>query len=95
MRENVGASTGSSVTSAGPNGGTWTGWAWPFHASSCRKSRWQRLEKVRKHFTSALFKLDGVKQVVGVDGEFWSPRKVLRRALWHERDHTEHIRKLL
>jgi hypothetical protein len=54
-----------------------------------------RLEKVRKHFTSALFKLDGVKQVIGVDGEFWSPRKLLRRALWHERDHTEHIRKLL
>jgi len=53
-----------------------------------------RLEKVRKHFASALFKLDGVKQVIGVDGEFWSPRKLLRRALWHERDHTEHIRKL-
>jgi hypothetical protein len=53
-----------------------------------------RLEKVRKQFNSALFKLDGVKQVVAVDGEFWSPRKLLRRALWHERDHTEHIRKL-
>ncbi len=53
-----------------------------------------RLEKVRKHFASALFRLEGVKQVIGVDGEFWSPRKVLRRALWHERDHTEHIRKL-
>lgn len=26
---------------------------------------------------------------------FWSPRKLLRRALWHERDHTEHIRKVL
>jgi hypothetical protein len=54
----------------------------------------ERLEKVRKHFTSELFKLDGVKRVVGLDGEFWSPRKILRRALWHERDHTEHIRKL-
>ena len=39
--------------------------------------------------------MDGVKQVIGVDGEFWSPRKVLRRALWHERDHMEHIKKLL
>jgi hypothetical protein len=55
----------------------------------------QRLEKVRKLFASALFKLDGVGQVLGVEGEFWSPRKLLRRALWHERDHTEHIRKLL
>jgi hypothetical protein len=54
-----------------------------------------RLEKVRKQFNSALFQLDGVKQVLGVDGEFWSPRKLLRRALWHERDHTDHIRKLL
>jgi hypothetical protein len=32
---------------------------------------------------------------MGTDGEFWSPRKLLRRAVWHERDHTEHIRKLL
>ncbi len=54
-----------------------------------------RLDKVRRHFNSALFKLDGVKQVVGVDGEFWSPRKALRRALWHERDHVDHIRKLI
>jgi hypothetical protein len=36
-----------------------------------------------------------VKQVVGTDGEIWSPRKVLRRALWHERDHVEHIKKLI
>jgi uncharacterized damage-inducible protein DinB len=54
-----------------------------------------RLEKVRKHFSTLLYKLDGVKQVVGVDGEFWSPRKLLRRALWHERDHVDHITKLL
>jgi hypothetical protein len=53
-----------------------------------------RLEKVRKHFNASLVKLDGVKQVVGVDGEFWSPRKVLRRALWHERDHISHIDRL-
>jgi len=53
-----------------------------------------RLEKVRRQLNSALFRLDGVKQVVGVEGEFWSPRKLLRRGLWHERDHTEHIKKL-
>ena len=53
-----------------------------------------RLEKVRKHLASTLLNLEGVKQVIGVEGEFWSPRKLLRRALWHERDHTEHIRKL-
>lgn len=54
-----------------------------------------KLAKVRRHFNAALFKMDGLNQVVGVDGEFWSPRKVLRRALWHERDHVDHIRKLV
>jgi hypothetical protein len=55
----------------------------------------ERLEKVRAFFVETLPKLEGVKQAVGVDGEFWSPRKILRRALWHEKDHTGHIRKLL
>ena len=55
----------------------------------------ERLTVVRDHFTSTLPKLEGVDRVVGREGEIWSPRKVLRRALWHERDHTEHIRKLL
>ena len=49
---------------------------------------------MRAHFRSILPRLDGVNKIVGVKGEFWSPRKMLRRALWHERDHTEHIRKL-
>jgi hypothetical protein len=55
----------------------------------------ERLEKVRNHLIQALPGLAGMKQVVGVDGEFWSPRKLLRRSAWHERDHTWHIQKLL
>lgn len=55
----------------------------------------ERIKKVRKQLNLVLPKLEGVKRVVGVDGEFWSPRKILRRTLWHERDHTEHIKKLL
>ena len=55
----------------------------------------QRLEKVRTHLFQVLPTLEGSKQVVGVDGEFWSPRKLLRRAAWHELDHIAHIRKLL
>jgi hypothetical protein len=55
----------------------------------------ERIKRVRKQLGLVLPKLEGVKRVVGVDGEFWSPRKILRRALWHERDHTEHIKKLL
>ena len=54
-----------------------------------------RIEMVRKQLLAALPKLVDVKKVVGADGEFWSPRKVLRRALWHERDHIEHIGKLI
>jgi hypothetical protein len=55
----------------------------------------ERLEAVRSNFNYVLPKLEGLHIVAGLDGEFWSPRKSLRRALWHERDHTEHIRKLL
>jgi DinB superfamily len=54
-----------------------------------------RLLKVRERLLEVLPNLAGKKQVVGVAGEFWSPRKLLRRAVWHEYDHTDHIRKLL
>ncbi len=55
----------------------------------------ERLSVVRDHFIALLPKLQSQDKVIGREGELWSPRKVLRRALWHERDHTEHIRKLL
>lgn len=54
----------------------------------------ERLDAVRAHLVGILPGLEGSTQVVGIDGEVWSPRKVLRRALWHERDHTQHILKL-
>ena len=55
----------------------------------------ERLDKVRTHMVDILPSLAGSKLVLGIEGEFWSPRKLLRRAAWHERDHTFHIRKLL
>jgi hypothetical protein len=55
----------------------------------------EKLEKVRASLVTTLPKLEAVKKVLGVDGEFWSPRKILRRALWHERDHIDHIRRLI
>ncbi len=55
----------------------------------------ERLQKVREHLVELLPGLAEVKQVVGVSGEIWSPRKLLRRAVWHEYDHTAHIEKLL
>ncbi len=54
----------------------------------------ERLGSVRARLLEVLPALVGFQQVVGVDGEFWSPRKLLRRAIWHERDHTFHIHKL-
>jgi hypothetical protein len=55
----------------------------------------QRLEKVRSNLVEVLPGLVGSTQVIGISGEFWSPRKLLRRAVWHEYDHIIHIKKLL
>ncbi|MEX0787232.1 MAG: type II toxin-antitoxin system HicB family antitoxin [Anaerolineales bacterium] len=54
----------------------------------------QRLQRVREHFLSQLKALAGRTGVVTLSGETWAARKVLRRAIWHERDHTDHIAKL-
>ena len=54
-----------------------------------------RLQMVRARLLEVLPQLSGSRLVMGVDGEFWSPRKLLRRAVWHERDHIWHILSLL
>jgi len=54
-----------------------------------------QLDVVRRRLEETLPTLEGEVKVVGKDGEFWSPRKLLRRAAWHERDHISHIQKLL
>jgi hypothetical protein len=46
---------------------------------------------VRQRLIASLPELVGSTQVVGTGGEFWSPRKVVRRAIWHELDHIRHI----
>jgi hypothetical protein len=66
-----------------------------FPRSEVPDDPFQRLEKVRSNLDKVLPALAGSMQVVGVSGEFWSPRKLLRRAVWHEADHIVHIRKLL
>ena len=71
------------------------GYPFPEREAEIPADPFERLAVVREHFTALLPRLEGVSRVVGLEGEIWSPRKVLRRALWHERDHTEHIRKLL
>ena len=54
----------------------------------------ERLEKIRAQLIRVLPGMAGSNQVIGVDGEIWSPRKLLRRAVWYGRDHTAHIHKL-
>jgi hypothetical protein len=66
-----------------------------FHRSDVPEDPFQRLEKVRTHLESVLPGLVGNIQVIGASGEFWSSRKLLRRAVWHEYDHIAHIKKLL
>jgi hypothetical protein len=64
-------------------------------ASQLPDEEFQRLEKIRANLLNFLPDMAGSKQVLGMEGEFWSPRKLLRRAVWHEYDHIAHIRKLL
>ncbi len=71
------------------------GFPFPEREEEIPADPFERLSVVREHFTALLPRLVGVTKVIGLEGEIWSPRKVLRRALWHERDHTEHIHKLL
>ncbi len=66
-----------------------------FERKSVPEEPFARLEKVRAHLVEILPGLAGSTQVVGMSGEFWSPRKLMRRAVWHEYDHIAHIRKLL
>lgn len=50
-----------------------------------------RLDRARRQLLDVLPQLDGVARTVVKNSETWSPRKMIRRALWHERDHTQHI----
>jgi len=51
----------------------------------------EHLERIRAQLIKVLPGMAGSHQVVGVDGELWSPRKLLSRAVRHERDHSAHI----
>jgi hypothetical protein len=53
-----------------------------------------KLETVRANTRGQLIKLMGEDRLTENRGEKWSARKVLRRTLWHERDHTQHIARL-
>ncbi|HWR66872.1 MAG TPA: DinB family protein [Bellilinea sp.] len=63
--------------------------------SSLPQDTFEQLAAVRTQLEKILPYLEGVELVRGVQGEIWSPRKLLRRAIWHELDHLEHVKKLL
>lgn len=52
------------------------------------------LEQTAALIKEAFPKFPGKVKVLGIDGEFWSYRKIVRRTLWHQRDHIEHIKEL-
>lgn len=53
-----------------------------------------RLEWVRAEMRAQLPRLVGCAALVDRTGESWSTRKVVRRMLWHERDHTQPIQRI-
>ena len=53
------------------------------------------LTAVRENAEAQLINLVGDGRITQESGEYWSGRKVVRRLLWHERDHTEHLMILL
>jgi predicted RNase H-like HicB family nuclease len=53
------------------------------------------LAAVQANTRAQLPRLVGDGRVATFNGEKWAARKVLRRALWHTRDHTQHIAQLL
>ncbi|NIS78749.1 MAG: DUF664 domain-containing protein [Anaerolineales bacterium] len=65
-----------------------------FPKSEFPEDPFEALEKVRNHTLESLPSLSKFTGVVTLAGETWTARKVMRRTLWHERDHTEHIQKL-
>jgi uncharacterized damage-inducible protein DinB len=54
----------------------------------------EKIDAVRSNSRKQLIKLTGDERVTQNCDEFWSGRKIVRRTLWHERDHTQQIMQL-
>jgi len=53
-----------------------------------------RIARVRRNTKAQLWKLVGETRITENNDELWSARKIIRRTLWHTRDHTQHIARL-
>ncbi len=67
----------------------------PFELAAASNDMLERLDQVHQAVLHALPGLSGKTLKIEIDSETWSPRKVLRRAVWHMRDHNFHIERLL
>lgn len=70
------------------------------HLAGCRKDQlpdniFERLQFTLDLTLQNLPDLIGHEQVIGREGELWSPRKIIRRAAWHILDHCQHIHRLI
>lgn len=54
----------------------------------------EKLIVVRTNTREQLIKLIGDERIIKNCDELWSARKIVRRTLWHERDHTQQSRQL-
>ena len=64
-------------------------------SSTLPEDTFRHLNATRIIFENAIRTLENDPRVVGRNGSIWSPRKILRRAAWHEVDHINHIFRLL
>ncbi len=55
----------------------------------------ERINQVQQLLLQVFPTLINRSTTVVIDGETWSPRKALRRSIWHMRDHYFHIERLL
>lgn len=53
-----------------------------------------RVLLVRQHLLDVLPQLIGDERIAEWNGELWSPRKIVRRALWHELLHARDIKRI-
>lgn len=70
------------------------------HLAGCRRDElpqgmYERLQASLDLTLQNLPDLIGHEQVIGREGELWSPRKIIRRAAWHVLDHCQHIHSLI
>jgi predicted RNase H-like HicB family nuclease/uncharacterized damage-inducible protein DinB len=66
-----------------------------FPRTDLAEEPFRAIAQVREHLRANLRSVASRTGVVTLSGEVWTARKVMRRSLWHERDHHEHIAKLL